>query len=108
MSNPRVANVTTRGKTFLGMINLDSTEIRTSTCRFRSNNVGSAVAGGHRRACAHPGRQSGTELASVGLVLAPRPRNFASHDTAPLQNPWWNPVWDAVVPTGLPMDFHTI
>jgi|AmaraimetFIIA100_FD_contig_81_2397324_length_622_multi_3_in_0_out_0_1 hypothetical protein len=31
MSNPRVANVTTRGKTFLGMINLDSTEIRTST-----------------------------------------------------------------------------
>jgi hypothetical protein len=30
MSNPRVANVTTRGKTFLGMINLDSTEIRTS------------------------------------------------------------------------------
>jgi hypothetical protein len=31
MSNPRVANVTTRSKTFLGMINLDSTEIRTST-----------------------------------------------------------------------------
>jgi hypothetical protein len=36
------------------------------------------------------------------------PRNFASHDAAPLQNPWWNPVWDAVVPTGLPIDFHTI
>src|SRR5262249_5040876 len=30
------------------------------------------------------------------------------HDMAPLWDPWWTPVWDAVAATGLPLHFHTI
>ncbi len=30
------------------------------------------------------------------------------HDMTALWDPWWNPVWDAIAASGLPVHFHTI
>jgi len=30
------------------------------------------------------------------------------HDMTALWDPWWNPVWDAIAGSGLPVHFHTI
>jgi predicted TIM-barrel fold metal-dependent hydrolase len=37
-----------------------------------------------------------------GLEVARR------HDMTALWDPWWNPVWDAIAASGLPVHFHTI
>jgi predicted TIM-barrel fold metal-dependent hydrolase len=37
-----------------------------------------------------------------GLEIARR------HDMTALWDPWWNPVWDAIAASGLPVHFHTI